>query len=292
MADYTAVGLKIRSKVRAVSDLVKMELPIAAGICVIAGEILALRHLPTLSEALLGFLVGFFISGSAMISNDYFDLDVDRINHPQRPLPSGRVTVLELMVLTCFFSIAGLSAAAFLGSLTLALALIIWAVGLLYNWKYKETGLPGNMMVSLSVAMTFIFGGAAVGGLASGIVWAFGALAFTFDLAEEIAGGAMDLEGDEQRSARTLAMLKGRAFALRTSAMLLIVCIGLSFLPFMLGWFGQVYLALVLALSIALFYFAFKLLHSTTPEEGRKRIRIPHLTNIAFIIALIASLFL
>ena len=76
MADYTAVGLKIRSKVRAVSDLVKMELPIAAGICVIAGEILALRHLPTLSEALLGFLVGFFISGSAMISNDYFDLDV------------------------------------------------------------------------------------------------------------------------------------------------------------------------------------------------------------------------
>ena len=146
------------------------------------------------------------------------------------------------------------------------------------------------MMVSLSVAMTFIFGGAVVGGLASGIVWVFGALAFTFDLAEEIAGGAMDIKGDELRSAKTLAMLKGRTFALRTSVILLVVCVGLSFLPFVLGWFGQVYLALVLALSIAIFYFAFKLLHSTTPEEGRKRIRQLYLTLLFFVVAFIVSM--
>ena len=140
----SALGSKIKAKVRAVSDLVKPELPIAAGICVIAGEILALRHFPSAVDALFGFLVGFFISGSAMISNDYFDLDVDRINHPQRPLPSGRITILELMVLTCFFSVAGLVAAALLGALTLVLALVIWAVGFLYNWKFKETVLPGQ----------------------------------------------------------------------------------------------------------------------------------------------------
>ncbi len=66
--------------------------------------------------------------------------------------------------------------------------MVIWVIGLLYNWKFKESGLPGNMMVAPSVAWTFIFGGAIVGGLENGMIWVFGALAFVFDLGEEIAG--------------------------------------------------------------------------------------------------------
>jgi geranylgeranylglycerol-phosphate geranylgeranyltransferase len=63
----------LRSKVFAISDLIKPELPFAAGVCVIAGEVLALGRLPDVTPSILGFLVGFFISGSAMVSNDYFD---------------------------------------------------------------------------------------------------------------------------------------------------------------------------------------------------------------------------
>jgi geranylgeranylglycerol-phosphate geranylgeranyltransferase len=235
IGDDSGLGLNFKAKLRAVSDLIKPELPLAAGICVVAGEILALKRFPSASHAVLGFLVGFFISGSAMISNDYFDLNVDRINHPERPLPSERITVLELTVLTCFFSVAGLLIAAVIGALPLALALVFLAIGLFYNWKFKETGLPGNMLVSGSVGITFVFGGVAVGGLASGIVWVFAILAFMFDLAEEIAGGAMDMKGDELRSSKSLAILKGQTFALRTSAVLLAACAGLSFLPFVLG---------------------------------------------------------
>jgi len=49
---------------------------------VVAGEILGLGLLPTLTDALLGFLIGFFVSGSEMILNDYFDEEVDKVNHP------------------------------------------------------------------------------------------------------------------------------------------------------------------------------------------------------------------
>jgi geranylgeranylglycerol-phosphate geranylgeranyltransferase len=63
-----------------------------------------------------------------MISDDYFDLEVDRINHPQRPLPSGRVSVSELAVLTGLFSAAGFIASALLG---LFLWLFLWSYGLL-----------------------------------------------------------------------------------------------------------------------------------------------------------------
>jgi 4-hydroxybenzoate polyprenyltransferase len=76
-------------KVRAASELVGLDLVLGAGIFVVAGEVLSLGHLPHPGIALLGFMTGFFVSGSANISNDYFDRDVDSVNRPDRPLPSG-----------------------------------------------------------------------------------------------------------------------------------------------------------------------------------------------------------
>lgn len=281
--------MNTRGKMQAFSDLLKPELPLAAGICVIAGEIISSGYLPTFPRLLLGFLTGFFISGTAMITNDYFDLSVDKINHPDRPLPSGRITVFELILVAGLFSFAGFLAAALLNLTLLLVAFVIWTIGLLYNWRVKETGLLGNMVVAFSVASTFVFGGLVVGGLFNGIVWTFGSLAFLFDLGEEIAGGAMDIEGDKQRHARSLAILKGRNFALRVSGLLFAAFVSLSFLPFLAGWLGNLYFALVTASDLGVVYFTFRLLTNQTPQEGRKRIRELYLTLTIAVIAIVIS---
>ena len=65
-----------------------------------------------------------------------------------RPLPSGRISTKEVMILALLFSAAGLIAAGLLGPIALALALVMWIMSNLYNWRYKETGLFGNMMVA------------------------------------------------------------------------------------------------------------------------------------------------
>jgi len=275
-------------KVKAMADLVKPELPLAAGICVVAGEIIGSKSLPAASVGTMGFLAGFLISGAAMISNDYFDLEVDRVNHPHRPLPSGRISASELVMLEGLFSALGFLASALLGFLALALAVFIWTVGLLYNWRYKESGLPGNMMVALSVAWTFIFGGAVVGGLANGMIWIFGALAFVFDLGEEIAGGAMDAEGDDKRSARTIARLRGKKYALNVSSLLFSLFVAISIVPFITGWLSSYYIAIFLPVDLAILYLAQKLRTSHSTEEGRMRIRQLYLTVTLLVIAFMA----
>jgi geranylgeranylglycerol-phosphate geranylgeranyltransferase len=277
----------ITGKIKAVSDLVKTELPLAAGICVVAGQLLALGSLPSLAEAALGFLTGFFISGALMITNDYFDLEVDRVNHPDRPLPSGRITVSEVVILTILFTLAGLATAAYLGLPALLIAAGIWVIGILYNWKFKESGLAGNLMVALSVGMTFIAGGVSVGQTMNGLVWVFGALAFVFDLAEEIANGAMDIEGDKLRSARSLAIVKGKKFALAVSGLLYAIFIALTFVPYALGWLGLAYLVLVIVTDLAVACLVFRLLKSETPQEGKKRTRQLYLTLLLFVVAFI-----
>jgi geranylgeranylglycerol-phosphate geranylgeranyltransferase len=269
-------------------ELIRPELPLSAGLCVLTGEVLALGTLPGLEAGILGFLVGFLISGAAMVSNDYHDLAVDWVNHPGRPLPSGRVSKNDVIGLTVALAIAGLIAAAFIGLAPLALAMLILAIGLLYNWRLKERGLLGNLMVSTSVGATFAFGGTAAGDL-NGLVLIFAAMAFTFDLGEEIAADAMDVEGDKERSVRSLAIVRGRVPALRISAVLFALFIALTFIPYALGWLGVGYLIVIAAADIILAFLVIGLLRSTTKEQGRRLIRWMYLTATVTVLAFVIA---
>src|SRR6056297_4200837 len=95
-------------KIRGLISLLRPELPFAAGICVIIGEIITLKAIPSISEMFLGFAWGFFLSGSAMILNDYFDIEVDKINSPNRPLPSGLISSNTALIFTIIISLLGL----------------------------------------------------------------------------------------------------------------------------------------------------------------------------------------
>jgi geranylgeranylglycerol-phosphate geranylgeranyltransferase len=49
-----------KAKAKALSDLVRTELPITAGICVLAGEIIALERFPSAFIGLMVSIAGFF----------------------------------------------------------------------------------------------------------------------------------------------------------------------------------------------------------------------------------------
>jgi geranylgeranylglycerol-phosphate geranylgeranyltransferase len=262
-----------RLKLNAVIRLIRPDLSLAAGICVVAGQILAIGKLPPILNAATGFLCAFFISASAIILNDYFDYDVDLVNAPERPLPSGSVSKNEALWLTAVTSLFGLAAALYFGLPVLGLAFVLWVIGILYNWRFKQTGLPGNLMVCLSVASTFLLGGISTGDFSNGIIWVFAAMAFFIDLGEEIAGDAMDMEGDQKRGSRSIALIKGRGFATILSVVCWGIVILLGLVPLAQGWFGWSYLVFISVTDLLLVFFSVQLLRSTTPGEGRSAMR-------------------
>jgi geranylgeranylglycerol-phosphate geranylgeranyltransferase len=263
----------VRQKTQGILQIIRPELPFAAGVCVVLGEIVALGGLPPLGEASLGFLCGFFISGSAIVLNDYFDLEVDRVNTPDRPLPAGLISPREAILLTIITALIGLAAALLLGIFAFFLCCLFWLIGCLYNWKFKEAGLLGNLMVSANVGFTFILGGIAVGQPWDGMVWCFALMAFLIDLGEEIAGDAMDIEGDKKRRSRSIGIMYGKSFALRLSAALFGLVILISWIPVLRGWAGASYLALIGITDVLILVFTVRLLRSETPQQGRKAMR-------------------
>jgi geranylgeranylglycerol-phosphate geranylgeranyltransferase len=282
----------LSKRIRAMIRIFRPELPLAAAICVTTGQVLAAGAFPPLRIVLPGFICGFALSSAALIFNDIFDYEVDRINAPDRPLPSGAVSRREAIALAVFTTLVGLAAAWMLSLNALLIGVVFWLIGFLYNWRFKESGLPGNLMVSASVGVTFILGAVTVGAPWSGIVWTFALMAFFFDLGEEIAGDAMDMEGDTVRGSRSIALLRGREVALRITMALWRLVLLLSLLPVLLGWLGAGYLVVIMIMDGALVYFSGRLSQSQTPTEGRKAMRSAYLSATLGVIAFLFGRFI
>ena len=274
-------------KVRGLIELIRPELPFAAGICVIIGEIIAFGGFPSFQNLFLGFMWGFFLSSPAMIINDYFDIEVDKINSPNRPLPSGLIQPATAIALAVITTLIGMAVSAFIGMTAVLLYIIFWLVGFLYNWKLKEMGLLGNLLVSSSVAITFILGGIVVREPWNKTVWILSLMVFLFDLGEEIAADAMDIEGDKKRNIKSIAILIGKKNALRISALLFVLMIIVSFLPVLLNLLGMSYFIIISITDIMIFFFVIKLLKSQTIEAGRSNIRGMYLSGLLGMLAII-----
>jgi geranylgeranylglycerol-phosphate geranylgeranyltransferase len=258
----------LRTKITGFIRLFRPELPFAAGVTVLVGEMVALGGTPSAREALLGFTCAFLLSASALILNDVFDLEVDRVNAPEHPLPSGAISVREAIGLSVPVILGGWAAALAIGPSTLVFGVFIWLIGFLYNWKFKRSGLLGNLMVATSVSSCFILGGMAVGRASNRLLWLMALGAFLIDLAEEIAGDAMDMEGDRLLGSRSLALRFGRTAALRVSAGIFALLFILTPLPLIRGWMGIQYLLAIIVADTALVFFTIKLLRSRDSKDG------------------------
>jgi geranylgeranylglycerol-phosphate geranylgeranyltransferase len=131
-----------------------------------------------------------------------------------------------------------------------------------------------------------------VGQVWSGPAWIFAAIVFVFDLAEEIAGDAMDIEGDRQRASRSIAIRLGKQPALYISALLFGLVVALTFVPVVVGWLGLTYLFIIAVMDALIIYFVMQLLKSQGPAEGRAWMRRLYISGSIGLLAFLIGLFL
>jgi len=138
------------------------------------------------------------------------------------------------------------------------LAIAIAIVNLLALIAYTEVfkGLPGagNAVVAYLGGSTFLFGAAAVATPESAAIVLF-ALAALSTLSREIVKDVEDVEGDRAEGLRTLPIAIGERPSLHIATALLLVAIGISPAPYLLGALGASYLVVVVP-AVALLAYA------------------------------------
>jgi len=218
----------------------------------------------------LGFMTGFMLTGSAMAINDYYDREIDAINEPSRPIPSGAVAPKEALATSMALSAAALLAAWLTSPSNLAVAVFSWIVMAAYSARGKRTGLLGNLMVSTCIAVPFIYGGLAVEGALSASSLLFALMAFLSNTGREVTKGIVDIEGDRAKGVRTVAVSRGARAAAGIAAAFYLSAAAISFLPLPLGLVSLWYVPFVALTDLGLIYSSVSLVRRPTRENSRR----------------------
>ena len=204
-----------------------------------------------LTLALHAFTIGCFIAGWFAI-NDLLDIDIDRINHPQRPLPSENISELSakkyghrMMILSGVGMVAiimndekNIEGMAWKDSVA------VWLVALLmmiayeldgpFNPALKKRIFWGNLTIAMTMAITILFGAAAIDYALHPLLWLVAAAACVLTTAREIIMDNCDAAGDVDRN--TYAKIKGVERTRKTVWILSVASCLLLVMPFAVGY--------------------------------------------------------
>ncbi|NOX54910.1 MAG: UbiA family prenyltransferase [Planctomycetes bacterium] len=126
---------------------------------------------------------GLYLAG--MVLNDVFDRHRDARQRPDRPIPSGVVTVREAVGLASLLIVVALLAAASVGRTAFATALMLTLAALAYDGWLKQT-LAGPMTMGLCRLLNVLLGASAVHSLSA--VWRLPQLHLAISLAVYVTG--------------------------------------------------------------------------------------------------------
>lgn len=240
----------VTTQLRAVVEAARPGNSAMAAVAVVVGGLVvpAFETGDTTPLAIAAAVAGAVTAGGNVV-NDVFDVEIDAVNRPLRPIPSGRLPLRTGTAVS-----AALLSAALLGALVngfvLAIAALNAIVLVLYSWRLKGVPLAGNAAVSYLVGSTFLFGGSAVGGPTESLPLFL--LAFLATLGREVAKDVEDLPGDRGKVS-TLATWMGPVEASRVAAALLLAAAASSPVPYLVGVIEAWYLPFAAAADLVLF---------------------------------------
>ena len=105
-------------------------------------------------------------AGASNILNDVLDMHIDRINRPDRILPSGRLKILDALILMGVLYGVGILACTYLQPLGRQIALItVLPLLTLYTPLFKRLPFIGNIVVGGILGLVFVFTEGAIGRL-------------------------------------------------------------------------------------------------------------------------------
>jgi len=235
---------------------------IVSGLAAILGYIIATGTI-TLSSLILILIVA-IITAAGNVINDYFDADIDAINRPKRPIPSGDVRRSSARIFATILFLCGILLSLFSNVLCLTIVVLNSLVLIIYAAKLKSSPFIGNLAISYLAASIFLFGGAFAGlsGLIQNIPIAI--ITFLAMLARELLKDAEDVKGDSIGGARTLPIKIGIQKTGRIALIVAVLGVGASIIPFF-RW-GAWYLAGIAFVDLIILIAVIRALPCKTPD--------------------------
>jgi geranylgeranylglycerol-phosphate geranylgeranyltransferase len=245
------------------------------GLVSLVGTCVTLGYFPSISIALLvlfipmmGWIAGLYLS-------DYLDRNLDSIQKPHRPIPSGRIKPKEAIIVGALFALTGFFLTFFLTLYNVILVFVVAVLVFFYTNVSKSHGFSGNVNRGLVTMAAYFFGIFATGVSLSSLppyVWLLSIVFLVHDTNSNLVGAIRDIEGDKEGGYRTIPVKYGVKISIYISLLLTAIWLPLSLiLPLYYHFLTiQFYLIMIIDTTILLFMYLylFRSILSYSREKG------------------------
>ncbi|GAB4163991.1 MAG: geranylgeranylglycerol-phosphate geranylgeranyltransferase [Candidatus Promineifilaceae bacterium] len=206
------------------------------------------------------------ITGAANAWNDYLDIEIDKVNQPQRVLPSGSVSPQTAWRFSLALTLLAILLPLLINLPTFLMALASSVLLYVYSWKLKSTVLVGNATVAGISALSVVFGGVAAGHVQPTLLLAL--IIGVAILGREVLKTMADYEGDLSQQCRTVATVWGKRVS-RNIFFILATTTGIIMMvPYLLRVYSPVY-AYIVAFGVypVLLYILIRVARDTSARQ-------------------------
>ena len=243
-------------------------------------------------------LIVFVCTGAGNTINDVFDVKIDEINKPNRPIPSGRISLENAR--NYAFALFGIGIAlsfvdSYLVNSIWPSVLVVPAAVIMYLYARNLKAMPliGNLTVATLTGFCFVIAGVVIACATNSLKILFisiylGLFAMFMTLAREIVKDMEDIEGDKQEGARTFPILYGKKISSIISIILIVVTTLMCPILYIFKIFNLGYM-MIMVIPIIIFLYSAYSLKLNPPEETcakvSKNLKIAMLISfIAFVV--------
>ena len=239
------------------------------GLAVVVGIAIGSPDMLFSRLTIYGFITGFSISSYSMIINDIYDIEIDKVNQPERPLAKQIISINSALSLSLILLLIGLTSSLLISYYNIIITAIFSILSWFYNIWGKKQGIIGNSIVASSMSIPFIFGGVITGNI-SLLVWSISLIAFLSGMGREIIKTIADVDGDKIKGIKSVSIQFGSRNAMLIACGFIIISILISFIPVYLNLIQIYYIPLLILTDLILLYSIFVLSKDYSKSESLK----------------------
>jgi geranylgeranylglycerol-phosphate geranylgeranyltransferase len=230
------------------------------------------------------------ITSAGFAINDFFDKESDAVIKPKRPIPSGALSLRQVVTVSAFLFAFGLVLALLINWLSFVILAIDSGLLLIYSAAVKrKSGFVANVLVGILTGTAFLYGESTVSNPPTLTLLSLSLYPIAFGtVGGNVLRDILSLEGDSKVGYPTLPQKIGNPNSVKVAAVFFVTCGVLAPLPFLIGKFTLFYLPLILLWSVLLIYSSVRLVTTdSTVANVRKYERLITMSMILLPLSLI-----
>lgn len=261
--------------------------PGAVGFC---GAILAYGGFPPLNLLLMATLFPALLWAAGQLINDYLNYEEDLIGKPFLPLPSGRVSKQEVLLVSVTTFLIVVAITAYYSLMGAAFAVIFIIGTTLYSAGFKKKGIYGNILFGSMVASCLIIGASISANKINELIYLVFLAIIINHSSQNLVGTFKDLEVDAKTHASTVIQIKGIHISILYAFVISTLALIVSLTPWYFGYLKENYVLIPFCAylfqmrALGLFY------HTPSVKNGFEALKMYRTATIPLYLSFTAGL--